>query len=157
MYVCETNNDTTIAITSTTNPNQFEINKTSTNYVMPVVYSLAISVMILLIISYLKYHMDKNNNGCDYWQFFLELPIDLGNIAISVLVAYHYMVHDVKCVVIAILIELFMMLICMTMRNKAILLLYEDTISVWKIFLFVSIEFILSVGTATFIFILILQ
>lgn len=146
--------NTTIEITTISN--QFETCKNPCDN-MPVIYSLALSVFLLLVVSYQKYHIDRKNDVSDYWQFFLEVPIDLGNVAISVLVTYYFLVQDINVIFLFVFIELFVMLISMTLRNTSISLLCEDNIIVRKIFFKVCLEFLLVLTPIVVLFILILK
>ena len=47
-------------------PNQSNYNSASENSLAPVAYSFSLSLFLLLIVSYQKYHMDKVNNSNDY-------------------------------------------------------------------------------------------
>ena len=54
-------------------PNQSNYNSASDNSLAPVAYSFSLSLILLLIVSYQKYHMDKVNNSNDYCLFFLAV------------------------------------------------------------------------------------
>lgn len=124
-------------------PNQSGANSADKNYFTPISYSLVLSVVLLLIVSYLKYHIDKKNTAIDYCLFFLEIPIDLGNVIISVFIAYYFLVNNVNVIFIAVFAEILLMLICMTLRNTKMDLLNADEIKKWKIVLYCCSEFVL--------------
>lgn len=123
-------------------PNQSSTNSADENFT-PVSYSLVLSVVLLLIVSYLKYHTDKKNTAIDYCLFFLEIPIDLGNVIISVFISYYFLVDNVNLIFIAVFAEIFLMVICMTLRNTKIEMLSADEIKKKKIITYCCVEFIL--------------
>ena len=137
-------------------PNQSNYNSASENSLAPVAYSFSLSLFLLLIVSYQKYHMDKVNNSNDYCLFFLELPIDLGNVILSIFVAYYFLVENVNAIFLAVFIEMFAMVISMTLRNSAIELLKADTFLKKDIFLRIFGELFLILFSAVFSYILFL-
>ena len=101
--------------------------------------------------------MDKKSTYNHYWQFFLEIPIDLGNVAISVLIAYYFLVQDVTYIILAVLIELLAMIISISLRNTAVTMLDEDKINKRNVFFRISGEFFLVLIPALVSFFLILK
>ena len=91
-----------------------------------------------------------------YCLFFLELPIDLGNVILSIFVAYYFLVENVNAIFLAVFIEMFAMVISMTLRNSAIELLKADTFLKKDIFLRILGELFLILFPAVFSYILFL-
>lgn len=100
------------------------------NYTGPVLASIAFAVVLLAFTSFLKYRIDKRNKQVDYWNYYLEFPIDVGSILISVLVVFNYLVSDVQYLMIALIVELLGMSKSMSLRNVAIETLTDDNINI---------------------------
>lgn len=94
----------------------------------PVIWSLVISVILLACTSFIKYRTDRRNNNKDLWMYMFEFPIDLGAAAISVVVAYNYMVQNIQYFVVFLLVEIFVILIDASIRNHTIDDLNDDNI-----------------------------
>lgn len=100
------------------------------NYAVPVLASIAFAVSLLALTSFLKYRVDKRNKAVDNWNYYLEFPIDVGTILVSVLVAFNYLVSDVQYLLIAIIVEIYAMSRSMSLRNITLETLTEDNIDV---------------------------
>lgn len=91
-----------------------------TNNTGPIAETLGVSLLLLLLVSILKYHIEHKNERVDYWQFGLELPIDIGTVLISVFISYNYLVSSINCFLILLFLQLGAMVAEMILRNKAI-------------------------------------
>lgn len=87
------------------------------NAVDPVLQTLFLSVILLAVVSLIKYHSDRENDKKDYWKFFYEFPLDLGLVFISLFVSYYYLVSNINCLLIIAFAELLAILIGAIIRN----------------------------------------
>ena len=121
------------------------------NDVEPVVQTLALSVILLLVVSTIKYHVDKKNEGKDYWNFFLEFPIDLGLVFISLFVSYYYLVSNINWLLIIAFFEVFVIIIGSILRRivQDQFLSTDAKIKVFPILGLLFLEFLIIVAPAT--------
>lgn len=82
-----------------------------------VLQTLGISILIITIVSYIKYHADKRNDKQEYLKFFIELPIDIGAVFISLFLSYYFLVNNINWIFIFVLAEVFAILLGSTIRN----------------------------------------
>ena len=90
------------------------------NNIGPIIETLGVSLLLILLVSVLKYHIEHKNEKTDYWQFGLELPIDIGTVLISVFISYNYLVSNINCFLILLFLQLCAMVAEMILRNKAL-------------------------------------
>lgn len=121
------------------------------NNVEPVIQTLVLSVILLLVVSTIKYHVDKKNEGKDYWNFFLEFPIDLGLVFISLFVSYYYLVSNINWLLIIAFFEVFVIIIGSICRRCAQdkFLSTDTKIKVLSILGLLALEFLIIVAPAT--------
>lgn len=93
---------------------------TVVNHIGPIIETLCVSLLLLLLVSVLKYHIEHKNESVDYWHFGLELPIDIGTVLISVFISYNYLVSNINCFLILLFLQLGAMVAEMILRNKAL-------------------------------------
>lgn len=87
------------------------------NATEPVLQTLFLSVILLVLVSLIKYHSDRENDKKDYWQFFYEFPLDLGLVFISLFVSYYYLVSNINWLLIIAFAELLAILVGAIIRN----------------------------------------
>lgn len=91
-----------------------------TNLPGEVISALSLSLVILLIISMCKYHIAHLSTKQHWDEFFLELPIDVCSIVITVIITYTSK-HDFVNVSTMTLAIVFTALLCSYFRRKAII------------------------------------
>lgn len=107
------------------------------NATEPVLQTLFLSVILLALVSLIKYHSDRENYKKDYWQFFYEFPLDLGLVFISLFVSYYYLVSNINWLLIIVFAELLAILIGAIIRNvtQKKFLTFDKTINFgWLLF-----------------------
>lgn len=82
--------------------------------------TLIVSILLLLVVSILKYHLEHRNKEKDYWAFGLELPIDVGTVLMSVFITFHYLVDNINWFLALILLQIGTMVVSIILRNRAL-------------------------------------
>lgn len=106
--------------TCTEQPSSKEAPIPSSGIGWQVAETLTVSILLLLVVSTLKYHLEHRNEDRDYWAFGLELPIDVGTVLMSFFITFHYLVDNINWFFALILLQIGTMVISMILRNRAL-------------------------------------
>lgn len=112
----------------------------------PVLQSFLVSLILLIIVSYVKYHLSKMSQKKDWIEMSLEFPIDICTIIITLYITYDYLVGNFNSLVLFLFLELLAVLFATTIRNKMIAKINSSDVSlpVWSAFGAILVEFVLA-------------
>lgn len=88
------------------------------NPVLTLGITFGISVFLVVIISYIKYRLDKVSGFKENMMFYSELPIDINTVAITILLTYYNKVSSVEILFFFIFLSIFLSLIMTSLRRS---------------------------------------
>lgn len=113
-------------------------------------FAFWISVGLLLVCSILKYVVSHNDTIKDWGLLFIEIPVDLCLVVLTILVTIYLREHigaGIGCIILTIL----ALVICCITRRKSIIY-SEKTDKFWSSFILGAITVIVSIVLTTFIY-----
>ena len=90
----------------------------TSNTISTLIINFGISILIVLFISYIKYHLDKELESKDNIELYSELPIDFNTVAITILVTYHDKVFDKGYLFLTLFVTMGLSLFCVSLRQS---------------------------------------
>lgn len=121
----------------------------SNNSVDIIIGAFGISIMLLLITSYLKNFVGEKFCWNDFLFYILELPIDIYTISITILITYYYKVDTMDGMFCLLLLSFFILLLACTCRRVFLNICKKDKFS-WNDFFSSIIMKILEIAIVFF-------
>lgn len=110
-----------------------------------ILLTFAVSLFLLLLVSLVKYHTEKENGSKDWSLFFLELPIDIMTAIITMYISFNYLVAEINILILIIVVELIAVVVSCIMRNKMVknIMRSDNDLPIWKTIGCVAAELLL--------------
>lgn len=111
-----------------------------------------LSIALLTFISLMKYFMANAPQKAEWGHFFLEYPIDICTIAITIIITYFFNLNSINHVMIIIFCTLIITLICCMLRRSAINSLSKEKIS-YSPYIYGFLDMMFAIGWIVIIYI----
>ena len=126
--------------------------KTDGNPVLTLGITFGISVILVIIISYIKYRLDKEGGFRENMMFYSELPIDINTVAITILLTYYDKVSNMEVLFFFMFLSILLSLIMTTLRRSLLNVVERKECWTWKSFFCIAGECILLLVSLIMIF-----
>ena len=126
--------------------------KTDSNPVQTLGITFGISVILVIIISYIKYRLDKEGGFKENMMFYSELPIDINTVAITILLTYYDKVSNMEALFFFMFLSILLSLVMTTLRRSLLNVVERKECWTWKSFLCIAGECILLLVSLIMIF-----